>query len=44
MLMTLRLNDISVYYTQIELINLGLSVANGSKGYEDILKWIVSHS
>lgn len=43
MLMTLELNHILVRYTQAELIALGLSVANGTKGYEDILEWIQTH-
>lgn len=43
MLLTLRLNHIVIRYTQQELIKLGLSVADGSKGYQDILDWIKSH-
>lgn len=43
MLMTLRLNRAVIKYTQQELITLGLSVADGSKGYQDILAWIKLH-
>lgn len=43
MLMTLRLNDISLKYTQHELIELGLSVARSESIYDDILLWINSH-
>ena len=37
MLMTLRLNHVQIQYTQAELIQLGLSVADNSYRYEDIL-------
>ena len=40
MLMTLRLNHVQIQYTQAELIQLGLSVADNSYRYEDILAWI----
>ncbi len=43
MLMTLNLNSISLEYTQEELIELGLAVASGSWGYDDILKFILTH-
>ncbi|MGD1836975.1 MAG: type II toxin-antitoxin system death-on-curing family toxin, partial [Nitrososphaeraceae archaeon] len=43
MLMTLKLNNIKISYTQQELINLGLSIANKSYNYENILKWIKDH-
>ena len=43
MLMTLRLNDISLTYTQPELIDLGLSVARSEAGYQDVLSWINQH-
>lgn len=43
MLMTLRLNCVVISYTQQELITLGLSVADGRKGYQDILAWIKLH-
>ena len=40
MLMTLRLNHVQIQYTQAELIQLGLSVADNSYRYENILAWI----
>lgn len=43
MLMTLRLNHVQIRYTQSELIQLGLSVADSSFRYEDILAWINKH-
>lgn len=43
MLMTLNLNSIKISYTQKELVTLGLSVADGSFSYEDILNWIKNH-
>lgn len=43
MLMTLRLNGVVLQYTQRELINLGLAVASGKAGYEEILIWIKNH-
>jgi len=43
MLMTLQLNNVKLHYTQLELISLGLCVADGSKDYEEILAWIIEH-
>lgn len=43
MLMTLRLNRVVLKYTQEELVRLGLTVADGSVGYDEILKWIKEH-
>ena len=43
MLMILRLNQVNIKYTQRELIALGLGVAEGSIGYDEILDWIISH-
>ena len=43
MLMILRLNQVDIKYTQRELIALGLGVADGSIGYDEILDWIISH-
>ena len=43
MLMRLRLNHVQIQYTQAELIQLGLSVADNSYRYEDILAWINNH-
>ena len=44
MLMTLRLNDVALTYTQQELIALGLGAASGELAYEDILAWIRQHT
>lgn len=43
MLMTLRLNNVTIKYTQAELITLGLSAADGKAGYHEILTWIREH-
>ena len=43
MLMTLQLNGKTIVYSQQELIQFGLSVADGSFSYDDILQWILSH-
>lgn len=43
MLMTLKLNGITIHYTQSELTGLGLSTASGKAKYEDILTWIQNH-
>ena len=43
MLMTLKLNSVKISYTQAELINLGLSVANNRLDYEAVLQWITEH-
>ena len=43
LLTTLRLNQISLRYTQQELIALGLGVASGALGYEQIYRWILFH-
>lgn len=43
MLTTLSLNGIRLTYTQKELIDLSLSVADGKQKYEGILNWIRQH-
>lgn len=43
MLMTLTLNEVSLRYTQAELIGLGISIARGTEGYDGILSWIKQH-
>ena len=43
MLMTLALNGIALTYTQKELIDLGLSVADGTRRQEEILDFIRTH-
>ena len=44
MLMTLKLNGICLRYTQAELTVLGLDAASGNAEYEDILRWIRTHT
>ena len=43
MLCFAEINKIPLTYTQNELIQLGLSVAQGLFRYEDILNWIINH-
>lgn len=43
MLMTLKLNGISMEYTQQELTQLGLSVASGKADFNTILAFIEKH-
>lgn len=43
MLVTLRLNDITLSYTQAELIALGLSIADGRYQYNDVYQWLKIH-
>ena len=43
MLVFLAVNGYELKYTQKELVNLILDVADGKKEYEDILSWIVRH-
>ncbi len=43
MLTTSRMNDVPLYYTQRELIDLGLGIADGSLPYEAVLAWIKEH-
>ena len=43
MLLTLKLNGVSLHYTQEELTQLGLSAAGGQADYKDILAWIKGH-
>ena len=43
MLVFLALNGIELDYTQDELADVILSVASGEFGFEQLLKWIISH-
>jgi len=43
MLVLLRLNGVTLTYTQQELISLGLGVADGNLDYADVLAWINAH-
>ncbi|MCT4592676.1 MAG: type II toxin-antitoxin system death-on-curing family toxin [Anaeromicrobium sp.] len=43
MILLLRLNKIDINYTQEELVDFGLSVAEGKMNEEDIFNWINQH-
>lgn len=43
MILLLKINNIKIEYTQKELINLGLKVAEGTWKEKDILNWIKKH-
>lgn len=43
MLSFLELNCIKIWASNEDVVNLGLSVADGSANYDDILKWIQTH-
>lgn len=43
MLVFLAVNGYELKYTQNELVDLILDVADGKKVYEDLLKWILEH-
>ncbi len=44
MLLLLRLNDITIQYTQNELVKLGLGTANGLINEKEIKQWIKDHT
>ena len=43
MLSFLEMNGIRVACTDDELVHIGLSVADGSMQYEDLLRWVIDH-
>ena len=43
MLSFLEMNGIRIKCTDDELVDIGLSVADGSMKYEDLLQWVVEH-
>ena len=43
MLSFLEMNGIKIKCTDEEIIHIGLSVADGSMGYEELLQWVLSH-
>jgi len=43
MLVTLELNGFGLHFTQPELVNLGLGIADGSLSYEAVLQWLQAH-
>ena len=43
MLSFLEINGIRIQCTDDELVSVGLSVADGSMKYEELLAWIIDH-
>ena len=43
MLSFLEMNGVRIKCTDDELVNIGLSVADGSMSYEDLLQWVIEH-
>ena len=43
MLAFLEMNGIRILCTDEELVHVGLSVADGSMGYEEVLQWVTEH-
>ena len=43
MLSFLEMNGIRIRCTDEELVHAGLSTADGSMGYEELLSWVISH-
>ena len=43
MLSFLEMNGIQIQCTDDELVHVGLSVADGSMGYEELLDWVLTH-
>lgn len=43
MLSFLEMNGIRIKCTDDEIVHIGLSVADGTMGYEDLLRWVIDH-
>ena len=43
MLSFLEMNGIRIQCTDEELVCIGLSVADGTMGYEELLQWVIEH-
>jgi len=43
MLVFLELNDIKLHFSQPELVELGIGIAEGRIGSQQITKWIIEH-
>jgi len=43
MLSFLEMNGIRIKCSDSEIVHLGLSVADGSMTYEDVLQWVIDH-
>ena len=43
MMVFLEMNGIRLDCTNEEIVTIGLSVADGSMGYEELLQWVIDH-
>lgn len=43
MMSFLEMNGIRLQCTDSEIVSIGLSVADGSMGYEELLQWVIDH-
>ena len=43
MLSFLEMNGIRIHCSDEELVHIGLSVASGDMGYEELLRWVIDH-
>ena len=43
MLSFLEMNGIKITCTDAELVHIGLSIADGSMGYDELLQWVLDH-
>ena len=43
MLTFLEVNGIRLQYSDADIVKIGLSVADGSISYEELLSWIIDH-
>ena len=43
MLVFLALNKIELEYTQDELIKIVMQIASDESGFDELLKWVISH-
>ena len=43
MMSFLEMNGIRLQCTDEEIVTIGLSVADGSMGYEELLQWVIDH-
>ena len=43
MLVFLELNNVKLYFSQSELVELGIGIAEGKTDSKQITKWIIDH-
>ena len=43
MMSFLEMNGIRLQCTDEEIVTIGLSIADGSMGYEELLQWVIDH-